>query len=239
MKIFFRIVIIIFGFFQTQMLSAEGNLLYGSDLKAIAEQYLADEGISNKILVSDKRAFFPCAAQIYISPKNENNWNTLNVSCGSPASWSVALRTQESLSASGGEVAPEIPDSVKIAFTSRNIPKGTVIQQDDLMMKWASSRSSRGAYITIENIVGHKAKRNMARDTVVKSQHILPNNAVNKNDTILIVSSSSGLSITTYGEALSNGKLGDMILVKNLSSNKKFKAVVTAEKKVTPITNIN
>ena len=239
MKIFFRIVIIIFGFFQTQMLSAEGNLLYGSDLKAIAEQYLADEGISNKILVSDKRAFFPCAAQIYISPKNENNWNTLNVSCGSPASWSVALRTQESLSASGGEAAPEIPDSVKIVFTSRNIPKGTVIQQDDLMMKWASSRSSRGAYITIENIVGHKAKRNMARDTVVKSQHILPNNAVNKNDTILIVSSSSGLSITTYGEALSNGKLGDMILVKNLSSNKKFKAVVTAEKKVTPITNIN
>ena len=239
MKIFFRIVIIIFGFFQTQMLSAEGNLLYGSDLKAIAEQYLADEGISNKILVSDKRAFFPCAAQIYISPKNENNWNTLNVSCGSPASWSVALRTQESLSASDGEAAPEILDSVKIVFTSRNIPKGTVIQQDDLMMKWASSRSSRGAYITIENIVGHKAKRNMARDTVVKSQHILPNNAVNKNDTILIVSSSSGLSITTYGEALSNGKLGDMILVKNLSSNKKFKAVVTAEKKVTPITNIN
>ncbi|MDE0782370.1 MAG: flagellar basal body P-ring formation chaperone FlgA [Planktomarina sp.] len=239
MKIFFRIAIIVLGIFQTQMLSAERKLLYGSDLKVIAEQYLADEGISNKVLVSDKRAFFPCAAQIYISPKNENNWNTLNVSCGSPASWSVALRTQESLVASGGEAAPEIPDSVKIVFTSRNIPKGTVIQQDDLMMKWASSRSSRGAYITIENIVGHKAKRNMARDTVVKSQHILPNNAVNKNDTILIVSSSSGLSITTYGEALSNGKLGDMILVKNLSSNKKFKAVVTAEKKVTPITNIN
>jgi flagella basal body P-ring formation protein FlgA len=239
MKIFFRIVIIIFGFFQTQMLSAEGKLLYGSDLKVIAKKYLADEGISNKILVSDKRAFFPCATQIYISPKNENNWNTLNVSCGSPASWSVALRTQESFGASNGEAATETPDSVKIVFTSRNIPKGTVIQQDDLMMQWASSRSSRGAYITIENIVGHKAKRNMARDTVVKSQHILPNNAVNKNDTILIVSSSSGLSITTYGEALSNGKLGDMILVKNLSSNKKFKAVVTAEKKVTPITNIN
>ena len=49
MKIFFKIVIIIFGFFQTQMLSAEGKLLYGSDLKVIAKKYLADEGISNKI----------------------------------------------------------------------------------------------------------------------------------------------------------------------------------------------
>jgi hypothetical protein len=30
-----------------------------------------------------------------------------------------------------------------------------------------------------------------------------------------------------------------MVLVKNLSSNKKFKAIVTAEKKVSPIININ
>ena len=87
MKIFLKIAIIVLGIFQTQILSAEEKLLYGSELKVIAEQYLAAEGISNKILVSDKRAFFPCAAQIYISPKNENNWNTLNVSCGSPASW--------------------------------------------------------------------------------------------------------------------------------------------------------
>ena len=79
----------------------------------------------------------------------------------------------------------------------------------------------------------------MARDLVVKAQHILANNAVNRNDTVLIVSGTAAVSIVTYGEALSDGKLGDMVLVKNLSSNKKFKALVTAEKKVSPITNIN
>ena len=79
----------------------------------------------------------------------------------------------------------------------------------------------------------------MARDTVIKAHHILANNAVNKTDTILIVSGTAGISIVTYGQALSNGKIGDMVLVKNLSSNKEFKAIVVAEKKVTPITNIN
>ena len=73
------------------------------------------------------------------------------------------------------------------------------------------------------------------RDSIIKAQHIIPMNAVNKNDTIIITSGSSGLRISTYGQALANGKLGDMILVRNLSSNKEFKAIITASKKVSPI----
>jgi flagella basal body P-ring formation protein FlgA len=79
----------------------------------------------------------------------------------------------------------------------------------------------------------------MSGNIVIKAHHVLANNAVNKNDTILIISGSAGLSIVAYGEALSEGKVGDMVLVKNLSSNRKFKAIVTSEKKVSPITNIN
>ena len=239
MRILVKITTVMFLIFSAQTLFAEERVIYGSDLKVAAADYLAEKGVFNKILVSEKRAFFPCAEKIYITPKNPNNWNTIKAACGSPESWSISLRTQEVVNGSGDAHDTASENSVKIAFTKRNIPKGKVIQSDDLVMKWAHSRSSHGAYITIENIVGHKAKRNMARDTIIKAQHILANNAVNKSDTILIVSGSAGLTIVTYGEALSDGKVGDMVLVKNLSSNKKFKAIVTAEKKVSPITNIN
>ena len=239
MRIFFKITAVMFLMSSAQTLCAEERLIYGSDLKTVAEDYLAENGIFNTILVSEKRAYFPCAEKIYITPKSSNDWNTIKAACGSPESWSVSLRTQEVLIGSGDAINTATENSVKIAFTKRNIPKGKVIRSDDLVMKWANARSSHGAYITIENIIGRKAKRNMARDMVIKAQHILANNAVNKNDTVLIVSGSGGVSIVTYGEALSDGKLGDMVLVKNLSSKKKFKAVVTAEKKVSPITNIN
>ena len=106
-------------------------------------------------------------------------------------------------------------------------------------MKLVNSRASHGAYLATDNLVGHKAKRNMARDTIIKAKHILANNAVNKNDTVLIISGTASLSIVTYGEALTDGKIGDMVVVKNSSSLKEFKAIVTAEKKVSPITNIN
>jgi len=238
-RVLCKIAAVLFLIIPTQTLSAEERPIYGSDLKRIAADYLADRGIFNTILVSEKRAYFPCAEKIYITPKNPNDWNTIKASCGSPESWSITLRTQENDSGSRDVDGTASANSVKIAFTRLNIPKGKVIKSDDLVMKWTNSRSSHGAYITIEHIVGHKAKRNIARDTVIKAQHIVANNAVNKNDTILIVSGSAGLSIVTYGEALSDGKLGDMVLVKNLSSSKEFKAVVTAEKKVSPITNIN
>ena len=239
MRVLGKITTVLFFIFSAELLFAEERMIYGSDLKAAAADYLAEQGIFNTILVSEKRAYFPCAEKIYTTPKKPNDWNTIKVACGSPASWSISLRTQKVAHSGGDTPDTATENSVKIAFTKRNIPKGKVIQSDDLVMKWANSRSSHGAFITIENIVGHKAKRNMARDTVLKAQHILANNAVNKNDTILIISGSAGLSIVTYGEALSDGKVGDMVLVKNSSSNKKFKAIVTAEKKVSPITNIN
>ena len=239
MRVLGKITTVLFFIFSAELLFAEERMIYGSDLKAAAADYLAEQGIFNTILVSEKRAYFPCAEKIYTTPKKPNDWNTIKVACGSPASWSISLRTQKVAHSGGDTHDTATENSVKIAFTRRNIPKGKVIQSDDLVMKWANSRSSHGAFITIENIVGHKAKRNMARDTIIKAQHILANNAVNKSDTILIVSGSAGLTIVTYGEALSDGKVGDMVLVKNLSSNKKFKAIVTAEKKVSPITNIN
>ena len=239
MKFLNKLVISLFVLLQVQTLSAEEKLIYGSDLKRIAAEYLAQNDVFNTILVSDKRAYFKCADRIYITPQNDNDWNTIKASCGKPASWSVSLRTFENVKTNNERLETTSPNSAEIVFTKRNIPKGKVIQPDDLLVKLANSRSSHGAYLTITNIVGHKAKRNMARDTVIKAHHILANNAVNETDTILIVSGSAGISIVTYGQALSNGKIGDMVLVKNLSSKKEFKAIVIAEKKVTPITNIN
>ena len=218
---------------QAQILQAEGKLIFGSDLKKVAAEQLAGAGVFKTVLISDKRAFFPCAEKIYISPKSGNDWNTIKASCGSPSIWSVSLRTKDTSSQKDSNSTTA--SSVRIVFTKQNIPKGKVIQQEDLEMKWASSRSTYGAYLKVENIVGYKAKRNIMRNSIIKAQHLTPMNAVNKNDTIIITSGSSGLRISTYGQALANGKLGDMILVRNLSSNKEFKAIITASKKVRPI----
>ena len=70
MEFIFRVSLSLFCIMQAQVLHAEGKLIFGSDLKKIAAARLADEGILKTVLVSDKRAYFPCAEKIYISPKS-------------------------------------------------------------------------------------------------------------------------------------------------------------------------
>jgi flagella basal body P-ring formation protein FlgA len=239
MQIFIKIFTVFLITMNTQMLCAEEKLIFGADIKKIAQSYLAENGIYNEILVSEKRAFFPCNEKILITQKNPSSWHTLKASCGEPARWSISLRTQDRALESEQLGHNNLSKNVQIVFTKLNIPKGKVIEPADLVMNWADSRTARGAYVTLDNIVGQKAKRNLSRDTVIKARHILANNAVNKNDAVLIISGSAAVTIVTYGEALSDGKVGDMVLVRNSSSLKEFKAIVTAEKKVSPLANIN
>ena len=239
MQIFIKIFTVFLITINAQMLCAEERLIFGADIKKIAQSYLAENGIYNEILVSEKRAYFPCNEKILITQKHPSSWHTLKASCGKPARWSISLRTQDRASKSEQLGHNNLSNTVQIVFTKSNIPKGKVIEPADLVMKWADYRTARGAYVTLNNIVGQKAKRNLSRDTVIKARHILANNAVNKNDAVLIISGSATIKIVTYGEALSDGKVGDMVLVRNSSSLKEFKAIVTAEKKVSPLANIN
>ena len=239
MQIFIKIFTVFFITMNMQMLYAEERLIFGADIKQIAQSYLAENGIDNEILVSEKRAYFPCNEKISITQKHPSSWHTLKASCGKPARWSISFRTQDRALESEQYGHNNLSNNVQIVFTKLNIPKGKVIEPADLVMKWADPRTARGAYVTLDNIVGQKAKRNLSRDTVIKARHILANNAVNKNDAVLIISGSATIKIVTYGEALSDGKVGDMVLVRNSSSLKEFKAIVTAEKKVSPLANIN
>mgnify|MGYP001217724298 CR=1 FL=1 len=220
--------------------SATQDLVYGIDIKNAAEEYLNKHNVDNQVVISKNRAFFPCKQKIFIAPKRAGNYTTLKASCDNPASWTITVRTkirdQGTKTKEGQNSRVKTPT---IVFAKRNIPKDQVIQYSDLVLKPSERKNTLGAYINIDHIIGHKSKKNIARGTVLKARHIEAKYSVNKSDTILIVSTSSGLQITTYGEALSDGKLGDMILVRNISSNKKFKAVITAEKKVSPVTNIN
>ena len=115
---------------------------------------------------------------------------------------------------------------------------GQVISLDDLELKLAANRSAHGAYTALEDIIGHKAKKNITRDSVLKSRHVVVANDIDKDDDVLIVVGAGALTISTYGQAMEDGQVGEMILVRNLSSNKEFKAIVLSEKKVRPLTNM-
>jgi flagella basal body P-ring formation protein FlgA len=90
----------------------------------------------------------------------------------------------------------------------------------------------------MSEIIGRKAKFNLARGAVIKTRQLEIVYPVEKGKAVLVVANNSRLSITVNAIALEAGQLGDMIKVKNSTSGRILNAIVTGEKKVSPLTNM-
>ena len=221
-----------------QPVTAETNIVYGADIEKRVGSFFQAEGIERKVIISSKRAYFSCVDELQVKPRVDGDWSTINVSCQDPKKWVVTLRTSSQSNDGGASGQNIIGGTSTVVFAKHNIPKGKVITADDLELKLAANRSAHGAYTNPEKIIGHKAKKNITRDAVLKSRHLIAANDIDKDDDVLIVVGAGGLTISTYGQAMEDGQVGEMIIVKNLSSNKEFKAIVLSEKKVRPLTNM-
>ena len=221
-----------------QPVTAETNIVYGADIEKRVSNFFQVEGIERKVIISPKRAYFSCADELQVTPRIDGDWSTISVSCLDPKKWVVTLRTSSQSNDSRASGQNIIGGTSTVVFAKHNIPKGKIISADDLELKLAANRSAHGAYTDLEKIIGHKAKKNITRDAVLKSRHLIVANDIDKDDDVLIVVGTGGLTISTYGQAMEDGQVGDMIIVKNLSSSKEFKAIVLSEKKVRPLTNM-
>ena len=221
-----------------QPVTAETNIVYGADIEKRVGSFFQAEGIDRKVIISPKRAYFSCVDELQVKPRIDGDWSTISVSCLDPKKWVVTLRTSSQSNDSGASGQNIMGGTSTVVFAKHNIPKGKIISADDLELKLAANRSAHGAYTDLEKIIGHKAKKNITRDAVLKSRHLIAANDIDKDDDVLIVVGAGGLTISTYGQAMEDGQVGEMIIVKNLSSNKEFKAIVLSEKKVRPLTNM-
>lgn len=209
----------------------------GFDIKAQAKSVLTSSGTSLDLMVSDKRTFFKCAEPLTFSPRMENDWSTVEVNCASE-NWSTVLRNNRTFQIEEELEQPFDPLKSKTVVVKKNITKGEVITEDHLTFSFQISDDLPGGFTTMSEIIGRKAKFNLARGTVIKTRQLEIVYPVEKGKAVLVVANNSRLSITVNAIALEAGQLGDMIKVKNSTSGKILNAIVTGEKKVSPLTNM-
>ena len=209
----------------------------GFDIKAQAKSILTSSGTSLDLMVSDKRTFFKCAEALTFSPRMENDWSTVEVNCASE-NWSTVLRNNRTFQIEEELEQPFDPLKSKTVVVKKNITKGEVITEDHLTYSFQISDDLPGVFITMSEIIGRKAKFNLARGAVIKTRQLEIVYPVEKGKAVLVVANNSRLSITVNAIALEAGQLGDMIKVKNSTSGRILNAIVTGEKKVSPLTNM-
>jgi flagella basal body P-ring formation protein FlgA len=119
------------------------------------------------------------------------------------------------------------------------LPKGTTLQASDLILADVAGLGSDTVYSDPALLIGRVLKTNLAAGKSLQPRHLAPDYLVRKDGPVAITAQSGGIAVGMAGLALEDGEAGDVVLVRNLSSNREMRAVVAGPQIVTVQPNIN
>lgn len=141
---------------------------------------------------------------------------TVGVRCSGTTPWSLF-------------VPVTVKVMTKIVVATNNLPRGSIIQPVDVAVELRDiSRLHRGYLEDTKAVVGKKLRQRVGRNQVITPSKLVTPLTVKRNNRVIIRASNKAVRVSMTGKALQNGSLGQVIRVKNESSNREVDARVIA-----------
>lgn len=145
----------------------------------------------------------------------------LDVSCADASGWSVTALVQASV-------------FLPVVHAARVIERGQTISAEQLQLQEVNiGKAPRGFYNSFDEVVGQGAKRRVRAGQLIAPNLLTTPLLIRRGQQVTIVASQDGISASATGEALANGREGEVIRVRNLGSQKVIEAQVVEEGVVT------
>lgn len=178
-----------------------------------------------KIIVNnlDNRLRLPRCSDLW-SVKIPSNLSagriTVPVECNSGHTWQVF-------------VTAEIKLMIEVVVAKHSIRRGEILMDNDLIDTVMDMSNLRQGYlIDKKDAVGYELKRNVALGEPLRHQILAMPMVISRGEMVSISAVSSAMSVEASGTALSNGRVGDLIRVRNNRSGRIVQAKVKAPGKV-------
>jgi len=113
---------------------------------------------------------------------------------------------------------------VQVVGAKRDIIKSKILEEEDLTYITIGYKQS-GTFENINDLIGKKLKYNIKAGEVIKD-FMLDDFDIKPNTKVKIIYDKNGLRIELLGKTVEGGKIGDIIKVKNISTNKVIKCKV-------------
>ena len=114
-----------------------------------------------------------------------------------------------------------------ILVTKNTVERGDLLSAGDVQLKRHNISNLRGAFLTDpDDVVGLTAKRRIRPLQPLSSSQLDMPILVSRGQKVIMIASQDGIEARTLGEAMKNGRKGDLIQVRNLTSKKTVSAVV-------------
>lgn len=129
---------------------------------------------------------------------------------------------------------------VNVPVLTKKLPQHTVIAEEDIDWIEMPSRNIRfGTVMDAEKLIGQELRRSMRDRTPIKDRDIQKEQILSRNNNVNILYRSGTISLRTIGIALDSGGIGDVIKVRNPSSNKIIQAIIIDGENVEAMASAN
>ena len=242
-----RFVIILLLFWSNmQLFAAEtpSERINGAQIRVVIQAELAEYGLRVEPLIKPDRLFRTCDGD-FVVEKAFGGWKTVRVICRQENAWDIYVRTgyQSEAPAKADKSSENLEksdnlDLMQRVIVVRPVSRGDLLTREDLGLQ-TLSRSGSGGFTDIDELVGRRAKKSLRTGLIVHDRHLQPDWMVHAKQSVSVVNNTGGIQVTTAGIALENGRLGDLVKVRNLSSNSILHGFVAGTKKISIGTKIN
>lgn len=175
--------------------------------------------------LTDSSGFTPCSQPVRVTQTSGQpsplERLRLEVRCPDSPGWSLLVSTQQNL-------------FLPVLVTATTVDRGQPLEAGHL--KWQRiniSRAQRGFMVREDEVIGLSARRRLRGDQVLNPSLLSEAAAVRRGQQVRILARQYGIEASTLGEALADGQPGDIIRVRNLSSDKVIQAQVLGPALVT------
>ena len=231
----------IFLLFLPNLAAADSTVVTGGDVAARVERVLDENHIIAVAVIAPERRYFPCDTDLQVAPRVQNRWDALNVSCALPVPWSIIIRTEGQIWDENGQAGQGGPatQSISAVVLRQSARKGQLIIADMLDVAQFENEPAQGYFTDPAEIMGRRLTTNVASGVPIRERHLRPAWAVEAGQAVSIEKDLGGINVATSGIALENGAIGDMVSVRNVSSNKVLQGFVSDKNKISVSANIN
>lgn len=198
-----------------------------AQLRQQAEAYLLDhyqsennERLEIKLGLFDRRLnLTACKQDVAFSLQDSAGTGgqvTVNCRCDDSPGWTFHLPAQVDI------YRPVLVAAVQIS-------RGDLLEQADLKFETRDISLVSGEHVQLRDVVGKAAKRQINAGDPIRSTFLDQPKTVNRGETVSITAKSGSIKVVMQGTAMTDGKLGQHIKVRNNQSDRIISARVVGQ----------
>lgn len=131
-----------------------------------------------------------------------------------PGNWQVDARVQ-------------LEVQRQAVHAARSVERGERLSEQHLTLRWTViGRQSRELFADLDQVLGHSAKRRLRAGQLITANLLADAVLVRRGEAVTIIARQPGIAASVKGQALANGAAGEVIRVRNISSDKVIDAQV-------------